>query len=535
MPPLATPAHGRGAEEEPRPDRPGCAAWCQEWICDYEECSRCGSEVGCGPLESKDLPDAGARDEQSTGVVGWHSPPPSPPCSYSGNNCISTGCCHDPAHFACMKARNKPMTAQCRTIPGEGCEDTDDWICPGWKLSDAEWAAMTGKEPALRRSPPPPMPPHLTCAVGDGSCFESRCCADARAGCYRKRHKYFAQCLPRVANCADNAEWLCPSSWIEEEKDVVVEVPDARSPPTPAAPPAPPRQPELSPPTPPPPPCAPSGGECHASRCCRGSAFSCFARDDDFAKCMRTCDPATNPSLDGWLCAKLQRSTVAGGAGDVTLYRPTSGSVGCVELGRRIGTRHDCSFYRERVDCDAHFSRLESRGGETYLPCVWVAHQGACGEGDAVYGCGAVEHGEIVVGSTWKRVTQNLNSESIAVIVTCVMLVVGAIGAAYCKWRNRTGRRIPQYADAVYGGRAVRDVAARAAAAGGRAAATARRKMSGRRPRAVEFETFEDDAQYDDDDDDDDVPEPDLPELDFTPVPKRTVAPREDDEFEEAD
>ena len=208
MPPLATPAHGRGAEEEPRPDRPGCAAWCQEWICDYEECAQCGSEVGCGPLEGKDLPDA--VDEQSTGVVGWHSPPPSPPCSYSGNNCISTGCCHDPAHFACMKARNKPMTAQCRTIPGEGCEDTDDWICPGWKLSDAEWAAMTGKEPALRRSPPPPMPPHLTCAVGDGSCFESRCCADTRAGCYRKRHKYFAQCLPRVANCADNTEWLCP-------------------------------------------------------------------------------------------------------------------------------------------------------------------------------------------------------------------------------------------------------------------------------------------------------------------------------------
>ena len=32
-----------------------------------------------------------------------------------------------------------------------------------------------------------------------------------------------------------------------------------------------------------------------------------------------------------------------------------------------------------------------------------------------------------------------------------------------------------------------------------------------------------------------DVPEPDLPELDFTPVPKRTVAPREDDGFEEAD
>ena len=34
---------------------------------------------------------------------------------------------------------------------------------------------------------------------------------------------------------------------------------------------------------------------------------------------------------------------------------------------------------------------------------------------------------------------------------------------------------------------------------------------------------------------DDDVPEPDLPELDFTPVPKRTVAPRDDDGFEEAD
>ena len=79
----------------------------------------------------------------------------------------------------------------------------------------------------------------------------------------------------------------------------------------------------------------------------------------------------------------------------------------------------------------------------------------------------------------------------------------------------------------------MRDVAARAAAAGGRAAATARRKMSGRRPRGVEFETFDDEgAQYDDDDD---VPEPDLPELDFTPVPKRTVAPRVDDGFEEAD
>ena len=457
------------------------------------------------------------------GRGGWHSPPPSPPCSYSGSNCISTGCCHDPAHFACMKARNKPRRRADGRARGARTPMT------GYAPAGAQRrrrAAMTGRTTRSAGADRRRCRRTLR-ARSARRCFESR---RADAGRLLPQAPQSRPCLPRVANCADNAEWLCPSSWIEE-KNVVVEVPDARSrrrrrrPRRRGGPGCrrPCRRPAVR---------AVPGGEVHASRCCRGSAFGCFARDD-FAKCMRTCDPATDPSLDGWLCAKLSseaRSRAARATSRCTGRRRARWAASSSGGG---SARATTARSTASASTATRTSRASSRAAARRT-CR------ACGSLTCL-ACGEATPSTAAAPSSTARSSWGRRGSAPTNLQLGVHRRHRHVRDARRRrirprtwWRNRTGRRIPCSTLTPSTGGAPCVMwrhGRRQRPAPSRCACSRRRKMSGRRPRGVEFETFEDDgAQYDDDDDDDDdddVPEPDLPELDFTPVPKRTVAPRD--------
>ena len=65
---------------------------------------------------------------------------------------------------------------------------------------------------SARLLPPPPLPPPPEqCAFAFKPCWENRCCASRRQGCFRAVGKFFAMCrqLP-AGDCVSDAHWQCP-------------------------------------------------------------------------------------------------------------------------------------------------------------------------------------------------------------------------------------------------------------------------------------------------------------------------------------
>ena len=206
------------------------------------------------------------------------------------SSCAESHCCKDPHGFGCFRRPLHPTIAQClplshATVNGV-CVDSDQWLCPETWLQPPP----PPSPPLPAPSPPPPswspMPPtaepwhrcHGDPADHFASCMTSKCCRDPHTfGCFHKRHKSFAQCMPLShqtpagsIRCVDNDEWLCPSSWITEPP----------------------------PPPPSPPPfharCAvghgpaPHFGSCLDSHCCADPrSFACFHKTTKhFAQCL---------------------------------------------------------------------------------------------------------------------------------------------------------------------------------------------------------------------------------------------------------
>jgi len=146
-------------------------------------------------------------------------------------DCTSTGCCADPT-LACYKRPTREH-AECR--PREPhCSDSDEWLCPGWEL----------------------------CSKRFDSCTRSQCCQSANDECYQK-HAWYAQCYERDT-CAGkkdphtNVPWLC--SVLHE--------------------------PEI---------CSADWQECTSTKCCSTPGFTCFEKNENYARCMRECpDPASS-------------------------------------------------------------------------------------------------------------------------------------------------------------------------------------------------------------------------------------------------
>ena len=207
-------------------------------------------------------------------------------------SCANSHCCKDAAWFGCFRRPDRNI-AQCLPLSHQttngSCVDTAEWLCPQtWLQPPPPPLPPSPPSPPPPTAPPglPPMPPesepwhrcHGTPSDHYANCMESKCCKDARRyGCFRKRNKMWAACMPLAhqtpagqPKCVDNDEWLCPSSWLHE-------------------------------PPPPPPPPPPFHARCHVghapsahyascmeSHCCQDTrAFSCFRKaGKQFAQCL---------------------------------------------------------------------------------------------------------------------------------------------------------------------------------------------------------------------------------------------------------
>ena len=249
------------------------------------------------------------------------SPPPPPPRASGGrgchgppaahfSSCLESGCCQDPHGFGCFHRPDRNV-AQCLPLTHQSvdgvCHDSKEWLCP------ATWQ----QPPPPPAAPPLPLPPradqgfhrcHDTPSDHFAACLSSRCCKDAHAfGCFKKRSKHFAQCMPfshflrddASGRCADNDEWLCPESWLIEP------------------PPPPP-----SPPPPPPPFEAECSGaprskhfdSCLETMCCEDPhAFGCFKRAEfEFAQCRPIARQAVGgvcTDSESWICPENWMNT----------------------------------------------------------------------------------------------------------------------------------------------------------------------------------------------------------------------------------
>ena len=209
-------------------------------------------------------------------------------CSAVGENCMETGCCHNPG-YACMHSKKHAKVAMCHKRTSVPCVDTAEWLCP------------RGDQ----------------CAGVFQDCRSSLCCQTAQFfkgakdvpfECVRRPHLYFAQCRPvtepdarhagstlAAPACTDSSEWLCPG-WER---------------------------------------CGAAFAECTRSRCCADEGFSCFlngtalaAGDGWHAYCRPTnetwgalADADTNDAAmskeecdemasRGWLCPSVWRRHV---------------------------------------------------------------------------------------------------------------------------------------------------------------------------------------------------------------------------------
>lgn len=210
-------------------------------------------------------------------------------------SCAESHCCKDAHWFGCFRRPNRDI-AQCLPLSHQSvngtCTDSEQWLCPEtWLQPPPPPSPPSPLPPPSPAMPPslPPMPPdaepwhrcHAEPSDHFAGCLESRCCKDPkRYGCFHKRHKAWAACMPLAAHtpagqirCVDNDEWLCPSSWLQESP-----------PPSPSPPPPPPFHARCAHGT------SPSAhyASCLESHCCADShGYACFKRPNKhFAQCL---------------------------------------------------------------------------------------------------------------------------------------------------------------------------------------------------------------------------------------------------------
>ena len=277
-------------------------------------------------------------------------------------SCAESHCCQDPRGFGCFRRPDRPGIAQClplshQTVNGS-CVDSDQWLCPETWLQPPPPPLPPSPTPSTPPPSLPPMPPevepyhrcHGNPTEHYGSCMESRCCQDPKFyGCFHKRHKAFAQCLPLQSQipeggirCVDGPEWLCPSTWLQEPP-----------PPPPAPAPPPPFHARCAVDASP----SPHFGSCLESHCCADPRmFGCFHKKGKvFAQCMPLAHmlqpDGSCVDSDEWLCpatwlepppppaAPSPPPVVEGCVGDT----PSAEYASCLETRARTASALECA------------------------------------------------------------------------------------------------------------------------------------------------------------------------------------------------
>jgi len=261
-------------------------------------------------------------------------------CSWGQGNCNATRCCNNPG-MQCYQQNS--FYAQCRESCTPGPDPTHwdglDWDC---KVLGAR-AAGSSK-----------------CSAAGEDCSQSTCCLEANTRCFKKGPGWAAcktECWPWAPDTSDSDEhfWTCDklgslapgaSPWVAElcsadgedcrttrcckspGKQCYTQSDDwadCRSECSPGKDPARSWEPawgceELGTRTPaggaPPPAkvaswvpekCAWDATDCKGSRCCIGMNKQCFAKNDDYATCLESCQPGRHPedNNETWSCAQL--------------------------------------------------------------------------------------------------------------------------------------------------------------------------------------------------------------------------------------
>ena len=146
----------------PPPPPPSCSDWCNQYTCQQDECSSCGSRLGCFDPPHPPSPPP-SPSPQPPPPPPPTPPPPPMPCPAAREACWEQPlrCCSTPG-WGCFR-RIGLQYAQCRAVPEDApCVNDDKWECPGWRLP-SEVPPLPPVSPAPLPQPPlvypPPSPP----------------------------------------------------------------------------------------------------------------------------------------------------------------------------------------------------------------------------------------------------------------------------------------------------------------------------------------------------------------------------------------
>jgi len=187
--------------------------------------------------------DCTAISDPGQGVTP-STPSPTPTCNANGENCGLSKCCSEPG-MTCYKKNDE--WASCN----QTCNEKMMWNHETQKFE--EQTTKVWDCAALSAEP--------TCSNdGDGTCKETKCCANPGSFCFKKNDEW-AACNQ---TCNEKMVWNnITAVWDESDTKVW----DCN---------------KLS--------CTVNGENCMASNCCLEPGMQCFKKNDEWASCNQTCN-----------------------------------------------------------------------------------------------------------------------------------------------------------------------------------------------------------------------------------------------------
>lgn len=318
-----------------------------------------------------------------------------------GESCFESHCCAN-GNYGCYKRPGRDY-AQCRPLPDHGvtCSDSNEWECPGW------W----------------------DCASNYEGCLDTKCCKSSNFACSKKPEGQYAQCRPKVDNCHDTAEWLCPgwelctnayesctnthccndkrftcyqktehfaqclktgtcTNGMCKEVDTTYNAGE----------------------------CSASYQDCRFTACCKNSADHCYLKNDNYGTCLSSCDEVSKP---GWTCKLHEIASEA--------YKTS-----CAELkdSRNNIGKSSCALQLDGLFCNKAYRSFDFG----YFPCMWSDATNSCSETGQKLNCGCEVHGRGCVYHHADIKTNNndvdveWSTTEIFIMALAVVIILGGLG-----------------------------------------------------------------------------------------------------------
>jgi hypothetical protein len=221
---------------------------------------------------------------ETPGVADWVEKQ----CSRSGDNCLSTGCCADEGKQCYAKDAG---WAECKY----GCIDPEQpWKGAGWSCEEVGPRTPNGKPAPWEYQRPIADWVKDECAGPGEDCSQSQCCKEAGQQCFTKNNGW-AACRPACEEGPDLWDidydpWACATIGMKTPgfasghtgADPVQDWVGKK--------------------------CGKKNKDCQKQRCCADPGHACYRKNDEWATCMRSCDPGKHEyDIDNasWSCEQL--------------------------------------------------------------------------------------------------------------------------------------------------------------------------------------------------------------------------------------